>query len=78
MNILYKDNTIDIAYEIKKIYLMVVISLFALYSFKLNEVFNNDLNMLLDSFALNIYFVPLVFIAVGIIIFRIADNLKKK
>ena len=81
MNIAYKhnkDGSINMPFEIKKIYLMVVIPLFALYYFKLNEVFNNDLNIFLDSMGLNIYFMPFLFIVVGIIIFKIADNLKKK
>ncbi len=65
------DNT---NFEIRKIYLIVVIGLSSLYYFELNPLFNKDLNNILNQIGVNIYFVGFVFIFIGLIVFRLTKD----
>lgn len=71
------DGSTNTAYELKKIYLVMVVALTSIYYFNVNPAFNNKLNMMLDSIGLNIYFVVAGFLGVGMIVFSIAKKHEK-
>lgn len=80
MNLIYKhnsDGSINTAFEIKKIYVMVILALSSLYYFNLNLAFNNDLNTLLNSMNLSIYFILFLFAGIGVVVFRVANKFEK-
>ena len=80
INILYRynqDGSLKTSYEIKKIYLILTLSLFSMYVLNINQIFNKELEDLLLSAGLNIWHLGIFFIVLGYFVFSIANKFDK-
>jgi len=81
MNLIYKyneDGSLKKSFEIKKIYMIIVVSLVMLYTLNVNPYFNNELDSFLEYFGLNIWALFGAFLFIGFFVFRLSHRFDRK
>ena len=80
MNLIYRhneDGSLKKSFEMKKVYVITVVSLVMLYTFNVNPYFNNELDSFLAALGLNIWALSGFFIVVGYLVFNLSHKLDK-
>ena len=81
MNLIYKyneDGTLKKSFEIKKIYIITIVSLVSIYVLNINPYFNNELDSFLENFGLNIWVSVGAFVFIGLFVFRLSHRFDRK
>lgn len=81
MNFVYRyneDGSLKKSFEMKKIYMITVISFFSIYVLNINPYFNNELNSFLENIGLNIWFLSGFFAVIGYLVFYFSHKLDKQ